>query len=506
MVACAQVAAFLEQVRVRQVTAGLPPGDLAVLQQLGLIGLEDPAGYAQLANEVTQLGAAQAAVAQERTELERTAAAHQADERHLGSILFHFEGTAHQAADRAQDAQDEARLADAQRKVAEEESRFNELLRKKALLDSLFPVEGQYIGLTGVGAAALRELQMRLYRVSDLEFAAYWSQTRQVAEELEGIAARAAGFFGEVAAPLAGVERSYLWSIGIGVAKLSPATPAPSGPFLQAYSALGALAVNVENRLLAAEVLATLGGPVAPALPLLSSLVQTAGAAGVPRESALGVGAILFSGRRADGSFPGAALPSFLRVSPSYEAAALLTVINRPADELVQKLGYLRSLFSQWGYSASEDLELASAFLTASELPVDSVSPKMAVLSRGLATYLQYPLVAAAILASIPVLEAHETLSLVEQAYQILGRRTGPMSQAELVTLAVRMVHGVAVPGVTELDPAAARPPVSFTYGVAPRPLFVPLIVGHGAYYSTFGAFGGAHPGHVHAFGGGFVG
>lgn len=508
MVSCAQVAGFLEQARLRQVSTPLGPDVLALLKQLGLIGLEDAAGYTQLTNDVAGLSAVQGTVARERGELDRQNQVHLADERRLHSVLFYLEGLTLKDADRARDAQDEARLAELQRQVAEDESRFNELMRKKALLDSLFPFDGRYLALTGAGAAALRELQMRLYRVSDIEFSAYWAQSRRVTDELEGIAQRAAGFVGEVASPLGRVDRTYIWSIGIGLAKLAAAAPAPSALFLEAYDKTGRLSANLENRLLAAEVLATLGGPIDPAIPLLESLSTSARATGVPKESALGVAAILLSGRRADGSLPGATLGPLLRLSPSYEAAALLSIVNRPVEELTEKFSFLRSMFGQWGYSASEDVELSSAFLATSELPVDSVRPKLAILARGLASYLRYPLVASAILASIPVLEAHETLNLVESAYQIIGRRTGPVSQSELICLAVRMVHGVAVPGVEELDPAAAasRPPVSFTYALAPRPLFIPLIVTHGGYYSTFGGFGGAHPGHVHSWGGGFIG
>jgi hypothetical protein len=49
---------------------------------------------------------------------------------------------------------------------------------------------------------------------------------------------------------------------------------------------------------------------------------------------------------------------------------------------------------------------------------------------------------------------------------------------------------------------AAARAPVGFTYMRGPGFFFVPIIVMHGSYYSTYGSFGGAHPGHAHGFGG----
>jgi hypothetical protein len=105
-------------------------------------------------------------------------------------------------------------------------------------------------------------------------------------------------------------------------------------------------------------------------------------------------------------------------------------------------------------------------------------------------------------------MEANETLSLLERAYELLGQRTGPMSQAELICLAVRLIHGIRVRSVDELDATARAAPAAATgaarayYPVGPRWFFVPLIVTHGAYYSTFSGFGGPHPGHVHAVGG----
>ena len=79
MVSCAQVAGFLEQARLRQVSTPLGPDDLALLKQLGLIGLEDAAGYTQLTNDVAGLSAVQGTVARERGELDRQNQVHLAD-------------------------------------------------------------------------------------------------------------------------------------------------------------------------------------------------------------------------------------------------------------------------------------------------------------------------------------------------------------------------------------------------------------------------------------------
>ncbi|HXX87363.1 MAG TPA: hypothetical protein VEH86_02835, partial [Candidatus Acidoferrum sp.] len=79
---------------------------------------------------------------------------------------------------------------------------------------------------------------------------------------------------------------------------------------------------------------------------------------------------------------------------------------------------------------------------------------------------------------------------------------------SELISLSVRMIHGIKNELVKKLDPTAkiTNTPVQFTY--FPSNLFflyAPLIIAHSSYYSTFSGMGGYHPAHVHGVGG-FVG
>src|ERR1700737_4173927 len=95
-------------------------------------------------------------------------------------------------------------------------------------------------------------------------------------------------------------------------------------------------------------------------------------------------------------------------------------------DGLNSKLQAFRSTFTSWGYMASEDTEIASAFLAIGELTADEVQDKLRHIVEQLKNYLEYPLVAAAILASIPVFESHEVLDLMEKAVTLLsGYTTG---------------------------------------------------------------------------------
>ena len=141
-------------------------------------------------------------------------------------------------------------------------------------------------------------------------------------------------------------------------------------------------------------------------------------------------------------------------------------IMNVPIYQLSDKFQAFRSLFNSWGYQISEDTELASAYLSISDLGPDDVKTKMTIIIDGLKNYLEYPLVAAAILTSIATLEANETLDLMEKAYSLLGSFAAGLERSELISLSVRMIHGIKNGLVKEIDPTAkiTPTPVQFTY------------------------------------------
>lgn len=508
MADCSHVAAFLQSVSTRSVQGQIPEGDLAQLQQVGLVDLLAPDQLEQLKLEVAQLEAAQKAIAEEQARRQQTAEAVSADTRRTHSILFHLQGVDKEEAtvDRLHAEQQALQAIEAD--LAKHEADFQRLLVKKSELDLMSPYDGRFLAITTAGRVALRDLNVALYRVGDVEFSSYWTQAKAVDAEIGTIATQAAALHTPLAEAIPWADPTYLWAVAIGMAK-QKGTPDQQVPaFLEAFREVGSLTQNIENRLLASEIVAGIGQPLTSSVPQLSGLVEQVESLGVHGDSSAGVAAILLSGRRADGTYATEPLAQFLRLTPSYESAALLAIVNKPYNDLATSFTNLKGLFSSWNYSISEDTELSSAYLTASDLPVETVGTKMAILARGVGAYLEYPLVASAILASIPVLEANETLNLLEKAYEILGQHTGPMAQAELLTLAVRTIHGVDVRSVNELDPTQTKPASypSFSYYNAPPRLFIPVYVAHGTYFSTFSAIGGVHPGHVHAVGGGGAG
>jgi hypothetical protein len=163
-------------------------------------------------------------------------------------------------------------------------------------------------------------------------------------------------------------------------------------------------------------------------------------------------------------------------------------------------------MFTSWGYMTSEDTEIASAFLAIGELEADEVQEKLKYVVEQLKNYLEYPLVAASILASIPVFESHEVLDLMEKAVTLLSSYATGLERSELVSLAVRMIHGVRNELVKEIDSTAtiAETPVQFTYSAHPGVFvwYYPMIIAHSSYLSTFSAMGGFHPAHSHGIGG----
>jgi hypothetical protein len=500
---CKDTLAFLDAVRTRNVTTTIPAADFSTLQQLGLVQFLTADQFAATTKEVQDLGSVRDAILKDGADHARLAAELQRETQRTHSILFHFESRQHQDADKsgASQAMDQLRATDADMQAREQA--FAQLSAKRSLLDAVSAYNNGYVGLTGLGAMAVRDMGVAMYRAQDDPFSAYWTQAQLVNGELDDLSNQSAGFMMGLSGALPSVDRTYLWAIAIGLAKTGGDAPQKVPNFLTAYQSLAPIANNEENRLMSAEILSSSTQPSADSAQLLRGLDTIVRKLGVPKESSLGVASILLLGRRQDGSFADASLAQTLRWTQSYESAALLAVVNKPLQDLSSKFVATRQIFQSWGYEPSEDLELSAAYLTVSDLPIEGVGTKLGIIARGLGTYLRYPLVGASILASIPVLEANETLNYLEKAYETLGRRTGPLAQPELICLSIRLLHGIQVASVSELDATAvARAAAGPGYYGGPRFLFVPLIVAHGYYFGTYSGIGGMHPGHLHTAGG----
>jgi len=505
MTSCKEVYAFLSQVASKNVTTPLPDPDSALLTQLNLVQFLSPEEYHDLQSRVEALGVDQAALAQESAQ--RAGVAKEVDEavHDTHSFTFHLEGREKQAEALQKESAAEAELRSMDSDLAQKQQALGQLVAQRSLLDTVTPCGGRFAALTSVGTAETRDLGLRLYRVGDADFSTYWGQTAQVMQDLGRLAAGGADYFARLAPVVAGVVPSNLWATSIGLAKDQPDSAQGSAAFASVFAQVRGLSGNLENALMSSEILFSLDRPLSEELAGLLEVLKSVESLRVPRESALGVASILLLGRRADGTIATDTLPQYLGLTRSFEAAALLAIVNVPVPDLNAKFQSLRSMFAGWGYQDSEDVELSSAYLATSEVPLDGIGTKLAIIARGLQTYLAYPLVTASVLSTISTYEANDTLNLLEHAYDIVGRRASGLSQAELICLGVRMLHGIRDELVGPLDTAAPVPAAAPLRGgiYGPRFFFVPIVVVSYGNFATYSGIGGTHPGHVHGIGGG---
>jgi hypothetical protein len=505
MTTCKAVAEFLSEINGRHVLNKPSESDLAMLQQMNLLQILTADQYQELAREVSQLQQAQMAIAQESSQRYQASQAAIIDTRKTHSILFHLEGVDKQHASLEKLQQEQQAVKTIDEDLAKRQQDLAQLMVKKSLLDMACSYDSRYVSITTQGRVALRDLNASLYRVSDTEFPAYWSQSQSIDGYLTGIANQSALFEKGLVQSLREVEATNLWAVSISIAKAGGDIQAHLDKFLSAYSGTSSMSSNQENRLMSAEALSVIDQPIDKTLRLAEATNSDVQQLHVPDQSSLGIASILMMGQRQDGRIPLTEFEMFLPKTPSFEAAALLSLPVLDPNDVINRYASFKNLFTSWGHANSEDTELSSAYLSVSEIPIETVAPKMSIITKGLSGYLQYPLVASAILTSIPVLEANETLNLLEKAYEILGQRTGPISQAEGICLAVRMIHGIDVRALGDLDPTAAMKPTmpGTYYGHYPMHMWVPIVVMHSNYYSTYSGIGGPHPGHVHTWGGG---
>ncbi|MCL6002983.1 MAG: hypothetical protein M1556_05005 [Candidatus Thermoplasmatota archaeon] len=513
---CGEVRLFFSEIAGKSVTTQIPQQDLDYLATNGYLNVIMREQYDIMSKEVADLDhineEQQGEIGAERGEegyLDQ-------EERRVHSVLFHFEGREKRESELDKVRTLESDVAKHKGNISSRDSQIKDLIQKKSVLDRMVPYTDRYVSLTGLGVVTLSDLNVRNYRVSEDDFASFKEETAETSSELKSIAE--IGRFHELRlmSQLPDSDPTLLWGTSIGLAKSKGDPQQIDNIFLSAMKSLEKLHSTVENKLMAAEIISTLGssgfqkqqgGALDQAVIELEKLDhELRHHANVPRELSVGIAAIMMYGKRFDGTYPTDRFTQFTGMTSSYESAAILSIDNVPVEELESRFRSFKMLFNSWGYQTSDDTELSSAFLAVSGLTPDDLKTKLTIVVDALKAYLEYPLVAASILSSIQVLEANETLDLLEKAYSMLSQYAVGLERSELLSLSVRMIHGIKNELVKELDSTANinRTPVQFTY-VPTGPFFiyyVPLVVAHSSYYSTFSGIGGFHPAHVHGVGG----
>ena len=517
---CSEVRAFLSQVNYREQFASvtpIPSADIDYLSANGYIMRTNKEDYDKGVGDVARLSQMSAQMNAERAEEEQAAATVQKDERKEHSFLFHFEGK--EAKDEvSQKVQNENDVVSKEEsELSAIEANVNELIQKKSTIDRMVPYGNGYLSLTGLGSLVLNDLDVRNYRVADEEFSDFLTEFKSTYDELRSIADKATSYVTLLKPKIPNLEDeerpnvnhddlghptvkapSLLWSTALGLAKLQGDTNQIGEKFIQAFNSLQGFDSTTPNKLMAAEMMTAANQDLQSLESALRDFDKQMKDQGVPKELSAGVAATIMAGRRYDETYPMDRFVQFKQLSPSYEAAAILAVMNLSYADVSAKFQLFKDMFTGWGYMESEDTEIASAFLTIGELNQNEVFEKLRYIIEQLHNYLQYPLVAAAILASIPVFESHEVLDLMEKAVTLLSGYARGLERSELVALAVRMIHGVRNELVKDIDPTAkiSETPVQFTYGWHPGFFYwyCPIIVAHSSYHSTFSGMGRVPP------------
>jgi hypothetical protein len=516
---CNDVRTFLSQIAGKSVSMQIQQADMDFLSANGYLSVMQKEDYDRALTEVSNLQKMIEELQKETTEEKSAEATLEEEERKTHSIMFHLEAKEKKEAERETVETERTIVSKEEAEIAERDAKINELIQKKSTIDRMVQYDGKYLSLTGLGVTTLNDLNVRNYRVSDGQFSDFIEESKETSGELRSIAERGSFYESSIRTEFPKTDLSQLWGVSIGLAKLQGDQNQINQRFLLSLAILHHFKSTIENKMMAAEIMTSSRAypsqsPTDSSLQSLSETLMNLEKeirrdAKVPKQLSAGVAATIMFGRRFDGTFPTDRFVEFSKMTPSYESAAILSIINVPSDQLAGKFQSFRSLFDLWGYEKSEDTELASAYLAVSDLGPDDVKTKMTIILDALKNYLEYPLVAAAILTSIPTLEANETLDLMEKAYSLLGSFAKGLERSELISLAVRMIHGIKNELVKKLDPTAkiTKTPVQFTYNTqAPSNVFfmhyAPLIIVHTSYYSTFSGIGGFHPAHVHGVGG----
>jgi hypothetical protein len=513
---CSAVRTFFSQIAEKSVSMQIPQADIDFLTSSGYVSVMQKEEYDEALVEISDLEKLNEQLMRERDEAESARALLEEEEGRTHSILFHFESSDKRKAELERAENQRNVFLKEEADVNEVDSKLKEHLQKKSMIDRMVQYNGRYISLTGLGVITLNDLNIRNYRISDMEFSAFIQERMATYSELRSIADKGKFYVSVLETEFPETDPSQLWSVSIGLGKLQGDPNQINQRFLLSLGIAQHFKSNLENKMMAAEIMTACKANPSE-MPTNSDLQSLAESlvglekkarkdAHVPKELSVGVAATILFARRYDGTFPIDKLVEFSKMTLSSESAAILSVLDVPLDQISNKFVQFKSLFGFWGYEESEDTDLASAYLAISDFTRDEVKDKMNIILNGLRNYLEYPLVATAILTSIPTLEANETLDLMEKACTLLGVFAPSLERSELISLSVRMIHGIKNELVKELDPTAkiAETPIQFAHAPSTVffPYYTPLILAHSYYHSTFSAFGGAHPAHVHGFGG----
>ncbi|MHB1439700.1 MAG: hypothetical protein ACYCSO_01155 [Cuniculiplasma sp.] len=464
--------------------------------------------YLALSNEVAEIEQISKNMAEERAAFQKAKNLEESYSNKIHSIRFHLEGKEKKTEEKDQFQKEIDEVNEIFKAEKTYEEQFNQLMAKKSQLSGMVPLDQVYVKITDEGKQIIHDLSLRLYRFSDEEFSNYQTEMNATIGELTNIVVSAKGYFNYLEGIVSDIEqKSTLFSTAIGLAKFKDSVESVETRFRNAYEEMGKFTKNVENRLMATEILTGSGTDISEQMRSFAEVhKEIRHKIHIPRESATAVTAITFLSRRYDGTFPLENLKTFMNITPSYESAAVMASINKPLEDTQAKFVAMKRIFSAWGYDTSEDLELSSAYVAISDLQPEEIKDKLSVIIDAIKNCLEYPLVSSTIIATVPVMEANETLDLLSKAYNIIENNVSGFEKSEIMAASVSLVHGIKKELITDVDSKApvVNTPYNFHYMPSPFffPFYMPMLMVQGSYFSTFSGIGGVHPAHIHSVGG----
>jgi hypothetical protein len=250
----------------------------------------------------------------ERMEQESAEATLEKEESKAHSILFHLEGKEKKEADLEKVESQRNIVSKEEADLVERDSKINELIQKKSIIDRMVQYDGRYLSLTDRGVITLNDLNVRNYRVSDYEFSDFIEESRETSDELRSMAERGGFYVSILRNEFLETDLAQLWSVSIGLAKLQGDQTQISQRFLNAIGILQHSDSTIENKMMAAEIITSFGADPTQYTSdfdlqnLSESLVsleqELRHEAEVPKEISAGIAATIMFGRRSDGTFP----------------------------------------------------------------------------------------------------------------------------------------------------------------------------------------------------------
>lgn len=543
---CIDIRTFLTEINNKSISTQLPSSDLEYLRNNGYVDVISKDDYDAQSKELADLQNLSEDLIKEKTKevtdeehLHEDQAQLNKDEKDTKSFMFKFKGKKTKESLRQKidtektTVESEQRVVDAEKQdIADKDAKLRDYIQKKSAFDKWVSYSQEYVALTGVGLIMLNELNSSIERVGDMEFSDFETEMKETDQVLNRIAFRADDYVMSLDRLLFESDsdaKHGLWPVAIGLAKLEGDTQSIKTRFTSAYNSLKSFNdSNLDRKLMAAEIMTASGMDISTHEDTLSSLEKNLrDQYNVPEKIAVGIAATLLYGRFTTDTtpvdtYPIAKFAEFLKITSSFESAAMLAISPDETAHLTERFNTFKAIFVDgWGSLRTEDTDLASAYLAISTLDPEQAKQRITALVDLLKHDIEFAFVPAAILTSMTAYSPNEVVSLIERSVTDLQKYARDLTRSELMSLGVRMIHGVSNELIQKADQTAelVRIPVQFTnrpmqpaYGSAgfyggsgfmpfPYPWYW-IIISHSSHCSHYGNIGGAHPFHSHGVGG----